>query len=380
MESAPLVSQDGLDAPAPIDCYAAVFLRRLAACLACALLLAGVPTTAHWPGQTQMFVEAKADLVPMLLADMHATWIKVRPPHAPHAPHPQIHTPTPTPPHATEHQNTLMRTNTHHHAPSTAPDSETWTTIRWARYPGKCLDVAGENSGAQLQIWSCSSTFPKKQRFILPPVNSKGEIKWATNPELCLDNPLGNDLQLWTCSATPKRKRLFQVSPDGKGHSRIRTASQPSKCLDIPAGRSDNGWKVQLWDCDAVIGSGHQDNIAFITHTGVDCAWGSWSTWSACPVTCGGGSHVRSRRVEVNATKGGKACKKGDHMELAFCGYQPCKLGTKNGLIATNLDPTYFFTTSRPKVARRSWTSRARLHITFLLASLLLAVGSHSFS
>lgn len=369
MESAPMIVQD---APAPDNRQAAGSKRHLAACLACALLLACVPTLAllHGSGQMQTFVEAKAGLV------SYASWIKVRPPpHTPAEPHAPIFTQQPPP----------MRTTTHHDAPSTTPDSVTharWTTIRWAKYPHICLDVAGEHSGAELQIWACSKRFPKKQRFILPPINSQGEIKWATNPNICLDNPAGNVLQWWTCSAIPKRNRFFQVSPDGNGRNRIRLAAQPSKCIDIPSGSSENGCKAQLWDCDHAAGHGHEDNIAFLTHTGVDCAWGSWSTWSACPVTCGGGSHIRSRKVEVNATDG----KNSDHIEMGICGSEPCKAGAKvgltaTGLTATTLDPSYnYLTTSRHKVVQRSWTSRARLRIAFMLISFPLAVDPHSIT
>merc|ERR550532_1438805 len=116
--------------------------------------------------------------------------------------------------------------------------------------PTKCLDIAGDSSGAQVQIWSCSDAFPKKQRFIVPPPNSEGEIKWATHPELCLDNPIGVSLQIWKCSEIAKKRRLFLLSPDATGNSRIRLAAQPTKCVDIPNGITVDGEKVQLWDCE----------------------------------------------------------------------------------------------------------------------------------
>jgi len=268
------------DAPAPDNRQAAGSKRHLAACLACALLACvSVAPLLRWFSQQQI-LDANATVVLFNDLDRHAAW----------------------------------------------------TTFHWAKHPNKCLDIAGDNIGAQLQIWSCSDSFPKKQRFVVPPTNSKGEIKWATNPELCLDNPEGVALQMWNCSMTPKENRLFLISTDGNGHSHIRLAARPSKCVDIPNGITDDGWKVQLWDCDDASGHGREDNIAFATIS------------------------------------------------------QPCKVQAKNvtenvTLNSTTLDPTHkYLSTSRRERDHRSGTSSARLHITFLLASLPLALYSQNIN
>jgi len=42
-----------------------------------------------------------------------------------------------------------------------------------------------------------------------------------------------------------------------------------------------------------------------------DCVTGSWSSWSACTATCGGGTQKRTRSTSKHAAYGGKAC---EHM------------------------------------------------------------------
>jgi len=132
-------------------------------------------------------------------------------------------------------------------------------TIHWASHPSKCLSVVGNvgnKGGAPVNFESCFSNSPDHQQFILPPPNSKGEIKWAKNPELCLENPIGGFLRLLKCSTSKEEKRLFMLSADGAAPTRetnqqiwrIHLAAQPSKCLDIPKGFAGN--RAQLWDCD----------------------------------------------------------------------------------------------------------------------------------
>eukprot|EP00419_Tripos_fusus_P021369 CAMPEP_0172760808 /NCGR_PEP_ID=MMETSP1074-20121228/170364_1 /TAXON_ID=2916 /ORGANISM="Ceratium fusus, Strain PA161109" /LENGTH=361 /DNA_ID=CAMNT_0013594883 /DNA_START=9 /DNA_END=1092 /DNA_ORIENTATION=- len=233
-------------------------------------------------------------------------------------------------------------------------DSHAWTTIRWARHPTKCLDVGGTSTGARLQLWTCDEKYPKKQQFIVPLDGTTGEIRWATHPELCLDTPGKGSLQMWTCSETPKENRRWTISADG--HGRIKWAAHPSKCLDVPNEVQDNGWNMQVWDCDNASRRGREADISFITHA-VDCVWGTWSPWGPCPVTCGGGSHVRSRKVEQVAMNGGRSCEEGANMELGSCRTQSCSGHVESGMnsrglptVTTSSDPIYnFVTSSQPK-------------------------------
>jgi len=54
----------------------------------------------------------------------------------------------------------------------------------------------------------------------------------------------------------------------------------------------------------------------------VDGKWGVWASWSTCSVTCGGGTHSRSRAC-INPQYGGKTCN-GESMEAQACNAHTC--------------------------------------------------------
>lgn len=49
----------------------------------------------------------------------------------------------------------------------------------------------------------------------------------------------------------------------------------------------------------------------------------SWSEWTECSKTCGGGSQARSRKCLIDETGGASNCR-GGLVELRNCNSQPC--------------------------------------------------------
>jgi hypothetical protein len=111
---------------------------------------------------------------------------------------------------------------------------------------GRCLDVVGNSSapGALVELFDC---------------NGIGGQKWVQQPNgallnpqsgLCLDDPDGNladgvQLRIWPCNNAAAQR--FQVG----GGSPISAAAVGGKCVDV-AGQDNgtDGTPVQVWDCE----------------------------------------------------------------------------------------------------------------------------------
>jgi hypothetical protein len=61
----------------------------------------------------------------------------------------------------------------------------------------------------------------------------------------------------------------------------------------------------------------------------IDCVVGTWSPWTACPVTCGGARQSRVRSALVQPKLGGKLC--ASFTEVQTCGQAKCPVACKLG-------------------------------------------------
>lgn len=66
-----------------------------------------------------------------------------------------------------------------------------------------------------------------------------------------------------------------------------------------------------------------------------DCRWDDWSAYSACSVTCGSGQMSRARNVRQIGKNGGQLCDKKESMQVAACNTQPCPSNARDCLFST---------------------------------------------
>jgi len=58
----------------------------------------------------------------------------------------------------------------------------------------------------------------------------------------------------------------------------------------------------------------------------VDCLLGSWTKWSECSSSCGGGVELRTRQILVVAAHGGVACNTSDLLQSTACEEVSCPI------------------------------------------------------
>ena len=58
----------------------------------------------------------------------------------------------------------------------------------------------------------------------------------------------------------------------------------------------------------------------------MDCLLGSWTKWSECSSSCGGGVELRTRQILVVAAHGGVACNTSDLLQSTACEEVPCPI------------------------------------------------------
>ncbi|KAL4223846.1 hypothetical protein ACF0H5_017311 [Mactra antiquata] len=98
------------------------------------------------------------------------------------------------------------------------------------------------------------------------------------------------------------------VTCGGGTHTRTRSCSYPD---GVPHGNTCNGLSKATQTCNT-------------NKCPVDGVWSHWTAWSTCPVTCGGGTHTRTRTCNYQAdAPHGKACV-GSTSASETCGTKPC--------------------------------------------------------
>ena len=101
----------------------------------------------------------------------------------------------------------------------------------------------------------------------------------------------------------------------------------------------------------------------FVSTADIDGQWGSWTSYSACPVTCGNGDRVRTRQCNNPAQSGkGLACQ-GASSQILVCSLSPCAVGKEiaNPIKDTKIgiNPTINgFNRLNPTIALLIWWNR----------------------
>uniref|UniRef100_H2ZLH0 Spondin-like TSP1 domain-containing protein n=1 Tax=Ciona savignyi TaxID=51511 RepID=H2ZLH0_CIOSA len=60
----------------------------------------------------------------------------------------------------------------------------------------------------------------------------------------------------------------------------------------------------------------------------VDCQVGSWTSWAACSVSCGSGTHTHTRPITVNSANGGEICPDTTESETCNMPKQNCQVSS----------------------------------------------------
>ncbi|XP_029014444.1 properdin-like [Betta splendens] len=154
----------------------------------------------------------------------------------------------------------------------------------WSSY-GPCSTSCGE--GLQTSTRTCNNPAPNYGgRFCDGP-----NAQTRTCQNLCPVDGFWSGWSGWSeCSASC-------VSPSQiPSRTRFRFCTNPAPSSS-PAGRACAGERQQVEQCQ------------HLHHCAVDGVWGSWAPFTPCPVTCGVGAQVSTRRCDSPAANhGGKPC------------------------------------------------------------------------
>ncbi|XP_068605494.1 properdin-like [Brachionichthys hirsutus] len=159
---------------------------------------------------------------------------------------------------------------------------------------GPCSVPCGE--GLQLSTRRCDNPTPKYGGALCPGSSTRSSV--CQSP--CPVDGFWTSWSSWSeCSSS--------CVPPGRTSVRThhRSCSNPAPSAD-PPGIGCHGDDKQTGTCN-------------VPPCPVDGAWGSWSPFSSCPVTCGMGLQVSTRTCDSPAPKyGGKACS-GEGRQTSVC-------------------------------------------------------------
>jgi len=129
------------------------------------------------------------------------------------------------------------------------------------------------------KLWDCSTCSYKP--FI-------GEIRWHGQQDTCMDvaggrSDNGNKIQAWECTGSVSQ--LFSYDPDEPMPQIKWMGGAQNKCLDVHFGNTDNFADVVLYDCHPM---DHPDrsNQAFIGDDLGRSGWAGQIKWQPHPEKC----------------------------------------------------------------------------------------------
>lgn len=107
--------------------------------------------------------------------------------------------------------------------------------------------------------------------------------------------------RMWLCSQERK--------VPGPGARMLGAGALQTTGIHPPGGHQCCCHRGPSWFSPSLLGSG---------------AWGAWSPWTGCTVSCGGGMRSRMRACDSPAPQGGGDYCEGPPTQLEACGLNPC--------------------------------------------------------
>merc|ERR1711988_571395 len=137
--------------------------------------------------------------------------------------------------------------------------------LRWKGQANTCMDVAGGSDEDFTKIWVWECGYPENQRFYFDRIDGnsyggRGQIRWAKDPSKCLDVKDGNtnnfaDVVLYSCHSSDNPDFDHQVFDMPVANLYSPFIKWKSKCLDLNDGlvgsSSQPNSKVITYDCHA---------------------------------------------------------------------------------------------------------------------------------